>query len=92
MADKEATIYIVDVGSSMGQKRNGRHQTDFEWAMTYVWDKITSTVCVAHLYVRSPCSRLKVATGRKTATLGVVGFRTDGMLCSGSLRKQAECS
>ena len=45
MADKEATVYIVDVGSSMGQKRNGRAQTDFEWAMTYVWDKITSTVC-----------------------------------------------
>lgn len=49
MADKEATVYIVDVGSSMGKKHNGRVQTDFEWAMTYVWDKITSTVCARDL-------------------------------------------
>lgn len=44
MADKEATVYIVDVGSSMGKKRNGREETDLDWAMQYVWDKITSTV------------------------------------------------
>lgn len=45
MADKEATVYIVDVGLSMGQKHNGRKQSDLDWAMEYVWDKITSTVC-----------------------------------------------
>ena len=44
MADKEATIYIIDVGQSMGQQHGGRSQNDLEWAMTYVWDKITSTV------------------------------------------------
>ena len=44
MADKEATVYIVDVGHSMGKKRNGRRESDLDWAMTYVWDKITSTV------------------------------------------------
>lgn len=44
MADKEATVYIVDVGHSMGKKRNGRGESDLDWAMTYVWDKITSTV------------------------------------------------
>ncbi len=44
MAEKEATIYIVDVGRSMGEKHNGREQSDFDWAMTYVWEKITSTV------------------------------------------------
>ena len=44
MADKEATVYIVDVGLSMGIKHNGRKQSDLDWAMTYVWDKITSTV------------------------------------------------
>ena len=44
MADKEATLYIVDVGKSMGQKNNGREQSDLDWAMLYVWDKITSTV------------------------------------------------
>ncbi|RJE21205.1 hypothetical protein PHISCL_06448 [Aspergillus sclerotialis] len=61
MADKEATIYIVDVGKSMGECRNGRSITDLEYAMQYVWDRITATV----------------ATGRKTATIGVVGLKTD---------------
>lgn len=44
MANKEATIYIVDVGKSMGRKQNGRVQTNLEWSMQYVWDKITTTV------------------------------------------------
>lgn len=44
MADKEATVYIVDVGRSMGEKRNGRTESDLDWAMRYVWDRITSTV------------------------------------------------
>ena len=61
MADKEATVYIVDMGLSMGEKRNGRKETDLDWAMNYVWEKITSTM----------------ALGRKTATLGVVGLCTD---------------
>ncbi|KAL4921015.1 SPOC like C-terminal domain-containing protein [Aspergillus aurantiobrunneus] len=62
MADKEATVYIVDVGKSMAERRNGREVTDLEWAMQYVWDRITTTV----------------ATGRKTAMLGVIGLKTDG--------------
>ncbi|KAL9600568.1 MAG: hypothetical protein Q9219_003114 [cf. Caloplaca sp. 3 TL-2023] len=62
MAEKEATVYIVDVGVSMGAKHNGREESDLEFALTYVWDKITSTV----------------ALDRKTATLGVIGLRTDG--------------
>ena len=61
MAEKEATTYIVDVASSMGKKRHGRKVTDLDWAMTYVWDKITSTV----------------ASERKTAMLGIVGLRTN---------------
>ncbi|KAF2476883.1 SPOC domain-like protein [Lindgomyces ingoldianus] len=61
MAQKEATVYILDLGRSMGEKRNGRSQTNLEWALEYVWDKITTTV----------------ATGRKTAMMGVVGYRTD---------------
>jgi hypothetical protein len=44
MAGKEATIYIVDLGKSMGEKRHGRDQTDLDWALEYVWDKITNTV------------------------------------------------
>lgn len=44
MADKEATVYIVDVGRSMGEMNNGREQSDLDWAMLYVWDRITTTV------------------------------------------------
>lgn len=44
MADKEATVYIVDVGKSMGEQRNGRTESDLDWSMRYVWDRITSTV------------------------------------------------
>lgn len=44
MASKEATVYIVDVGASMSRRRSGRQATDLEWAMEYVWDKITTTV------------------------------------------------
>ncbi|KAE8375654.1 SPOC like C-terminal domain-containing protein [Aspergillus bertholletiae] len=61
MADKEATVYIVDAGRSMGECHNGRSVSDLEWAMQYVWDRITGTV----------------ATGRKTAMMGVIGLRTD---------------
>ena len=45
MAEKEATIYIVDMGQSMGERHHGRPMTDLEWAMQYVWDRITATVC-----------------------------------------------
>ncbi|KAI0098969.1 SPOC domain-like protein [Hypoxylon sp. NC0597] len=61
MADKEATVYIVDLGSSMGDCHNGRTESDLDWSMRYVWDKITTTV----------------AASRKTWTVGVLGVRTD---------------
>ncbi|KAI9775918.1 MAG: ATP-dependent DNA helicase II subunit 2 [Geoglossum umbratile] len=61
MAGKEATVFIVDLGRSMGEKHSGRDETDLDWAMRYVWDKITTVV----------------ATGRKTALIGVIGLRTD---------------
>ena len=44
MTDKEATVYVVDVGRCMNEKSGGRTQSDLDWAMTYVWEKITSTV------------------------------------------------
>lgn len=50
MADKEATIYIVDVGKSMGECRNRRSITDLEYAMQYVWDRITATVRILPVY------------------------------------------
>lgn len=61
MAGKEATVYIVDVGSSMGRRENGRQETNLDFALEYVWDKVTSTI----------------ATGRKTAMAGVVALRSD---------------
>jgi ATP-dependent DNA helicase 2 subunit 2 len=61
MAFKEATVYIVDCGATMGEHNAGRKQTNLDFALEYVWDRITATV----------------ATGRKTAMAGVVGLRTD---------------
>jgi hypothetical protein len=46
MAQKEATVYIVDVGASMGECHGGRSESDLDWVMKYVWDKITTTVCL----------------------------------------------
>ncbi|KAI9882433.1 MAG: hypothetical protein M1823_005813 [Watsoniomyces obsoletus] len=60
MAEKEATVYIIDVGASMGVKHAGRPETDLDWSMRYVWDRITSAV----------------STNRKTLKIGVVGLRT----------------
>ncbi|KAK5047638.1 hypothetical protein LTR84_006303 [Exophiala bonariae] len=61
MADKEATVYVIDVAQSMGKKHSGRSQSDLDWALQYVWDKISNTVF----------------TGRKTLQIGVVGLGTD---------------
>ncbi|KAL1843419.1 hypothetical protein VTJ49DRAFT_1769 [Mycothermus thermophilus] len=61
MADKEATVYIVDLGESMADCHNGRTESDLDFAMRYVWDKLSTTV----------------AANRKTWTIGVVGLNTD---------------
>ncbi|KAI1755429.1 Ku70/Ku80 N-terminal alpha/beta domain-containing protein [Xylaria castorea] len=61
MADKEATVYILDLGSSMADCHNGRTESNLDWSMRYVWDKISTTV----------------AASRKTWNVGVVGVRTD---------------
>ncbi|KHN99599.1 ATP-dependent DNA helicase II subunit 2 [Metarhizium album ARSEF 1941] len=61
MADKEATVFILDLGASMAQKHSGRMESDLDWSMTYFWDKITDIV----------------AANRKTLCVGVVGLRTD---------------
>lgn len=61
MADKEATVYIVDLGESMADCHNGRDESDLDFGMRYVWDKISTTV----------------AASRKTWTIGFVGLNTD---------------
>ncbi|KAI5283491.1 ATP-dependent DNA helicase II subunit 2, partial [Ascosphaera aggregata] len=63
MSEKEATVYIVDVGRQMGQVHSGRSISDLDYAMTYVWDKITYAVSVPY--------------GRKTLNIGVIGLKTD---------------
>lgn len=62
MADKEATVYIIDQGKSMGKIHNGRGESDLSYSLPYVWDKITTTM----------------EANRKTWTVGILGLRTDG--------------
>ena len=61
MADKEATVYIVDLGATMAECHGGRTESQLDWSMKYVWDKICTTV----------------AASRKTWTVGVLGLRSD---------------
>lgn len=61
MADKEATVFILDLGSSMAQIHSGRSESGLDWSMQYVWDKITDLV----------------AASRKTLCVGVLGLRSD---------------
>lgn len=61
MAEKEATVFILDLGASMGKSRSGRSESDLDWSMRYVWDKISDIV----------------SANRKTLCVGVVGLRTD---------------
>ena len=62
MADKEATVFVLDLGASMAKAHSGRKESDLDWSMRYVWDKITDIV----------------AANRKTLCVGVLGLRTDG--------------
>lgn len=61
MAGKEATIYIIDQGSSMGRAHNGRSESDLTFSMRYIYDSIASILI----------------TGRSTLCVGVLGFRTN---------------
>ncbi|KAF7532060.1 hypothetical protein G7054_g8337 [Neopestalotiopsis clavispora] len=61
MADKEAVVYIVDLGSSMADCHNGRIESDLDFSMRWIWDKISTTVAAA----------------RKTWNVGVIGVRTN---------------
>lgn len=62
MSDKEASVFVIDLGQSMGCKMHGRQQSDLDYSLQYVYDKIMNIV----------------ATGRKTLLVGLIGFRTDG--------------
>ncbi|CZT02065.1 related to ATP-dependent DNA helicase II, 80 kDa subunit (KU autoantigen protein P86) [Rhynchosporium agropyri] len=58
---KEATIYVLDLGSTIGDCHNGRTISDLDYGMEYVWDKIATVM----------------SANRATLSVGVVGFRTD---------------
>ncbi|CZR54384.1 related to ATP-dependent DNA helicase II, 80 kDa subunit (KU autoantigen protein P86) [Phialocephala subalpina] len=58
---KEATVYVLDLGSTMGDCHSGRVETDLEYAMRYVYDKMADSLAV----------------GRVGLNTGVVAFRTD---------------
>lgn len=64
MADKHATIYVVDVGSTTGNSHNERNETDLEYGLRYFWSKIAETM----------------AAGRTTLSVGVIAFRTNETL------------
>ena len=61
MADKEATVFVVDVCRSMGKSHQDREISDLEYTLQYVWDKISGIV----------------QTGRKTLHCGVVAVGSD---------------
>ncbi|KAG0644451.1 SPOC like C-terminal domain-containing protein [Tuber brumale] len=61
MADKQATVYVIDLGATLSRVHPSRGESDLDYTLTYIWDKITATM----------------STGRKTDVIGVVGFRTE---------------
>lgn len=58
---KEATLFLVDVGSTMGLRLQGRDVTDLEWAMQLVQARVGP----------------KVLQERKTDVVGVVAVNSD---------------
>lgn len=61
MAGKSATIYLVDLGASTGECKNGRTESDLDYGMRYVWGKIADNMLA----------------NKVSASIGVIGFRTD---------------
>lgn len=61
MADKEASVFIIDLGRSMGAKRHGRDKSDLDYSLQYVYDKISNIIYQE----------------RKGLVVGILGFRTD---------------
>lgn len=61
MADKQATIYVIDVGLTTGEFHGGRNESNLEYGLRYFWTKIAENM----------------ATNRITLNVGVVAFRTD---------------
>jgi hypothetical protein len=66
LAEKEATVYIVDMGRSMGERHHGRPMTDLEWAMPSVLSPTTPTVAVFRPVATCNCQFSGVEQGQVT--------------------------
>jgi ATP-dependent DNA helicase 2 subunit 2 len=73
MADKQATVYIVDVGLSTGDCHNGRVESDLNYGMRYVWAKITETMSA-----NRPASWSVGAVGLRTVETNNIMGSEDG--------------
>jgi ATP-dependent DNA helicase 2 subunit 2 len=60
-AGKQAHVYIVDQGSTTAECHSGRVESDLDWSLKYVYDKIATVL----------------AANRTTLHVGVLGLRTD---------------
>lgn len=58
----EATVYVIDLGSTMADCHSGRLESDLDWGMRKIYDKMAESM----------------ESTRTTLSTGVVGFRTDG--------------
>jgi ATP-dependent DNA helicase 2 subunit 2 len=79
MADKELTVFVVDLGRSMGQKHHGRDESDLAWSLPCVWERMGQIVSSRIVCLNLRLTTGEIATGRKTALVGVIGFQTRGM-------------
>jgi ATP-dependent DNA helicase 2 subunit 2 len=61
MAQKRAIVFVIDVGSTMGDCHNGRTVSDLDWSMQWAWDKMANIM----------------SRGLKGDNVGVIGLRTD---------------
>lgn len=61
MANKEAVVFCVDLGSTMGKRRHWRKESDLDYGLKYVYGKMGDAM----------------GTNRAGLSIGVVGFRTD---------------
>jgi ATP-dependent DNA helicase 2 subunit 2 len=49
MAEKELTVYVVDLGNSMGKPSDGQTDSKLDLSLKYLWSRITATVYLTKL-------------------------------------------
>lgn len=71
MAEKEVTLFIIDVSDSMHKACANRQENALEWCLSYVWDKVG----------------IKIMAARKTDYVAVIVVGsdvTDHMIAEGN--------